>query len=270
MSLFRFAISTLCLSSLLTLNACSKQEETSKDNAIVATTPVTGEASTLTERNALQRLSNTLETNLKNAGVATKVVSIHPTEIKDMYWVVLEDFPSLFVSANGQYVFQGDLMRLGDKKVENITEKLQSISNKVEFDKLNPKDLIIYNAKGKAKHVVYVFTDASCPYCHKFHEQMDDINNKGIEVRYIAWPRGEQFFPTMEGVWCSDDRKAALDAAFVSAQMTANNCKNPVMDQYKLGHKIGVNGTPAIYSDSGQYLGGYLSTQELLEKLQSK
>jgi hypothetical protein len=33
--------------------------------------------------------------------------------------------------------------------------------------------------------MVYVFTDASCPYCHKLHEHIPEINAKGIEVRYM-------------------------------------------------------------------------------------
>lgn len=270
MQLSKLAIRTLFFSSLVALGACSKQEDKKADTSITATTPVSGEASTLTERNAQQRLQQTLQTNLEKAGIKAKVMSIHPTALKSMFWVTLEDFPSFFVSSDGQYVFQGDLLRLEDKKVHSITEDLQAVTNKAEFEKLDPKDLIIYPAKGKTKHVIYVFTDASCPYCHKFHEHMPEINSKGIEVRYIAWPRGEQFFPTMQAVWCSEDRKSALDTAFAGIAVQAEQCENPVMAQYQLGHKIGVNGTPAVYSSEGKYLAGYIEPAELLKKLTEK
>ncbi len=115
--------------------------------------------------------------------------------------------------------------------------------------------------------MVYVFTDASCPYCHKLHEHLDEINAKGIEVRYIAWPRGDQFMPTMEAIWCSADRKAAFAQAVQGQPVQAAQCKNPVRDQYQLGQKIGVNGTPAIYSVEGEYLGGYLTPEELDTRL---
>ena len=85
--------------------------------------------------------------------------------------------------------------------------------------------MIVYPAKGKAKHVIYVFTDASCPYCHKLHENLPEINEKGIEVRYIAWPRGEQFMPTMEAVWCSADRKAAFNQAVQGINIPPAQCK---------------------------------------------
>ncbi len=45
------------------------------------------------------------------------------------------------------------------------------------------------------------------------------------------------------------------------------NCKNPVRAQYQLGLNMGVNGTPAIYNAEGVYLGGYLSTAELIKRL---
>lgn len=264
----QIALCTLLLSSFLALSACTKQDDKNTDTPITATTPVSGEASTLTERNAQQRLQSTLQANLEKAGLKTKILSIHPTEIKNLFWVTLEGYPSVMVSHDGKYIFQGEVMRLDDKKIYNLTENLQAGDNKTHFDALDVKDLIVYPAKGKTKHIVYVFTDASCPYCHKFHEHMDEINSKGIEVRYIAWPRGDQFLPAMQAVWCSPDRKLALEAAFAGAQLQVAACDNPVMQQYELGHKIGVNGTPAIYSSNGQYIGGYLTPSELVEKLQ--
>ena len=264
------AIRTLLFSSLLALGACSKQEDTKTDNSITATTPISGEASTITERNAQQRLQQTLQANIDKANIKGKVLDIRPTEVPNMFWVNLEGMPTVLVSSDGKYVFQGELIRLDENGLTNLTENLQASDNKALFKALELKDLIVYPAKGKSKHVVYVFTDASCPYCHKFHEHMDEINEKGIEVRYLAWPRGEQFFPTMQAIWCSEDRKAALNSAFAGLQVEANQCENPVLAQYQLGHKIGVNGTPAVYSSEGKYLGGYITPNELLQKLDAK
>ena len=267
MQLNKLAIRAIILSSLMALGACSKQEDKKQDNSITATTPVSGEASTLTERNAQQRLQTQLQENINKSGLNAKVIAIRATEISNLFWVSLEGFPPVYATADGKYVIQGDLIRLDDKKVHNVTESLQAVDNKAHFDALNTKDLIVYPAKGKTKHVVYVFTDSSCPYCHKFHEHMDEMNSKGIEVRYIAWPRGEQFMPTMQAIWCSEDRKSALNTAFAGLAVHAEQCENPVAAQYALGQKIGVNGTPAVYSSEGLYLGGYISPDELLAKL---
>lgn len=268
MQFTRSKLLTMCLlASSLTLTACSKSENAQKDDTLTATAPATGQASNITERNAQQRLISTLEKNLKASNINIKILDIKTTEVPNLYWATLEGLPPVYVTNDGKYIIQGEVIRIGDKELHNVSEPLQAELNKKHFSSLKTEDLIVYPAKGKAKHVVYVFTDASCPYCHKLHEQMDDINAKGIEVRYIAWPRGDQFMPTMESIWCSADRKTAFDQAIAGVQLAPANCKNPVKQQYQLGQTIGVNGTPAIYNSNGVYLGGYLSASELASRL---
>lgn len=255
------------LSSVAFLSACSDNNQDKKNDTLTASAPATGEASTLSERNSKQRLINTLQAHLNKANIKAKVLDIKETEVPNLYWVSLEGMSSVYVTADGKYIIQGDVIRLGDKTLHNVSENLQATENKVLFDQLELKDLIVYPAKGQTKHVIYVFTDVSCPYCHKFHEQMDEMNSKGIEVRYIAWPRGAELMPAMEAVWCSADRKAAFDQAIAGAQVQAAPCKNPVREQYQLGSKMGVNGTPAVYSSEGVYLAGYISADDLIKQL---
>lgn len=252
----------------LGLSACSNSNNSDKkQDTLTASAPATGEASNLSERNAQQRLISTLEGHFKKAGINAKITGIKSTEVPNMSWVSLQGMAPVYVTNDGKYLIQGDVIRLGDKELHNVSETLQSEVNKKIFANLKAEDLLIYPAKGKTKHVIYVFTDVSCPYCHKFHEQMDEMNGKGIEVRYIAWPRGEQHMPAMEAIWCNSDRRAAFDQAIAGGSITPTTCKNPVKDQYQMGLNIGVNGTPGVYSSEGLYLGGYMSTSELLDRL---
>lgn len=252
----------------LGLSACSNSNNSDKkQDTLTASAPATGEASNLSERNAQQRLISTLEGHFKKAGINAKITGIKTTEVPNMSWVSLEGMAPVYVTNDGKYLIQGDVIRLGDKELHNVSETLQSDVNKKIFANLKAEDLLIYPAKGKTKHVIYVFTDVSCPYCHKFHEQMDEMNSKGVEVRYIAWPRGEQHMPAMEAIWCNSDRRAAFDQAIAGGSITPTTCKNPVKDQYQMGLNIGVNGTPGVYSSEGLYLGGYMSTSELLDRL---
>ncbi|MHA3116729.1 DsbC family protein [Acinetobacter sp. ANC 4635] len=270
MSLHRSKIFLACtLAAAGMLSACSKDKNTEqKADSLTATAPATGQASPILERNAKQRLINTLQESLKKANINVKIIDIKTTEIPNIYWVNLEGMPSVYATADGKYLIQGDVLRLGGTKLQNVSQALQAAENKKLFAALNPKDLIVYPAQGTTKHIVYVFTDANCPYCHKLHEHIPELNAKGIEVRYIAWPRGEQFFPTMEAIWCNNDRKSAFNAVVQGQQIPAVQCNSPVKAQYQLGIKIGVNGTPAIYSQDGLYLGGYLSPEELEQTLE--
>ncbi|RZF50018.1 DsbC family protein [Acinetobacter halotolerans] len=256
------------LASTLLVSACSKENSAQKQDTLTASTPATGEASTLNERNAQQRLISTLEKNFKAANINAKIVSIQKTEVPNLFWINLEGMGSVYATSDGQYIIQGDVIRLGDKQLHNVSEALQATENKKHLASLKNEDLIVYPAKGgKAKHIIYVFTDSSCPYCHRLHENIPAINEKGIEVRYIAWPRGDQFMPTMQAIWCSKDRKAAFDQAIQGLPVSAAECKNPVSEQYQLGLNMGVNGTPAIYNVDGEYLGGYMTADEIAQRL---
>lgn len=265
----RFVITTIATIMLnLSVTACSNADTTAaNDNSVTATTPAAGKALDITERNANNRLKETLEKNLKASGINAKVTQIQRTELSSLYWVSLEGLPAVYTTADGKYIFQGDVVRLDKNDVHNISEELQAGENKKLLATVKLKDTITYKPNGTSRAIVYVFTDSSCPYCHKFHEEMEAINAKGIEVRYLAWPRAEQFIPQMKAIWCSEDRAAAFDTAIKGMPVTAPECKNPVMEHYRLGQQIGVNGTPAIYSADGKYLGGYLTANELAKRL---
>lgn len=269
MSFTRSKLTLACtLATGLLFSGCSNSKEVSKDDGtLTATAPATGEASNITERNAQQRLMQTLQNNFKKAGITAKITDVKATEVPSLFWVSIQGMPSIYTTQDGKYIIQGDVIRMGAKQPVNVSDSLQAAENKKLLATLKTEDLLIYPAKGKTKHVVYVFTDASCPYCHKLHEHIPEINAKGIEVRYIAWPRGEQFMPAMESVWCSKDRAAAFDQAIAGQPVNAEQCKNPVRDMYQMGLNMGVNGTPAIYNENGEHIGAYMTADELESRL---
>ncbi|MNC33572.1 Thiol:disulfide interchange protein DsbC precursor [compost metagenome] len=120
--------------------------------------------------------------------------------------------------------------------------------------------MVVYPAKGETKSHITVFTDTTCPYCHKLHAEVPELNRRGIEVRYVAFPRqglGSPGDEQLQAVWCSSDRKAALDKMIDGKEIKAAKCANPVSKQFQLGQSIGVNGTPAIVLEDGQVIPGY-------------
>lgn len=256
------------LSATISLSACS-QQQTKEAEPLTASAPA-GNASGLTERNAQQRLKATLEQHFTTAGLKVKITDLQKIDNSPFYWVRLDNHSSVFATDDGQYVFQGDLMKMGGKQLENIADQFQSNINKSLLATIKEEDMIIYPAKGDKKHTIYVFSDVSCSYCQRLHKQMDDMNSKGIEVRYIAWPRGEQLFPAMESIWCSEDRKKAFDDAISGETLPPANCANPVKAQFELGQQMGVSGTPAIFTENGRQIGGYLSVSDLEKVLNSK
>ena len=206
-----------------------------------------------------------LQANLSASGIDGAITSAVPTDMPGIYWVTGDNMPGFFTDASGKHVIQGQIVSIGAGEPVDISAKLMATGAQAALESVDKKDMIIYPAKGETKSVVYAFTDADCGYCRKLHSEMADINARGIEVRYLAWPRSEQTVPKMNAIWCSEDRKAAMDQAKMGAEVLAPNCSNPVAEQMALGKQLGVRGTPAIYTTSGQQIGGYLPAAELAQ-----
>lgn len=196
-----------------------------------------------------------------------KVEDIRPSPIPGLFEVSLGS-DTAYVSADGRFLINGDLYDVDSRT--NLTEVGRTASRQRLLAKLNDADTIVF-ASDAPKHTVTVFTDVECGYCRKLHSEIDQINKLGIRVRYAAFPRsgpGTTDWRKMEGVWCSKDRKTAITQAKQGADIKPQSCgATPVAKQYALGEQMGVRGTPAIFTNSGDYLGGYLPPQQLLEQL---
>ncbi|MGB6926987.1 MULTISPECIES: DsbC family protein [Psychrobacter] len=206
-----------------------------------------------------------LQANLKSSGIEETIVSAVPTDMDGIYWVTAEGLPSFFTDKAGKHIIQGQIIAVGDAAPVDISAALVATTAQEALKAVDKKDMVIYPANGETKAVIYAFTDADCGYCRKLHSEMDDINARGIEVRYLAWPRSQESVPKMEAIWCSQDRKAAMDQAKIGANVQAPSCANPVQEHMALGSRLGVRGTPAVFTETGQQVGGYLPAAELAQ-----
>jgi len=211
------------------------------------------------------KVVKSLQANLKASGIEETILSAVPTDMTGIYWVTAEGLPSFFTDKAGKHIIQGQIIAVGAEVPVDISAALLASTAQEALKAVDKKDMVIYPAKGATKAVVYAFTDADCGYCRKLHEEMDDINTRGIEVRYLAWPRSQESVPKMEAIWCSQDRKAAMNQGKAGADVQAPSCANPVQEQMALGAKLGVRGTPAIFTEAGQQVGGYLPAAQLAE-----
>ena len=211
------------------------------------------------------KVVKSLQANLKASGIEETILSAVPTDMTGIYWVTAEGLPSFFTDKAGKHIIQGQIIAVGAEAPVDISAALLASTAQEALKAVDKKDMVIYPAKGATKAVVYAFTDADCGYCRKLHEEMDDINTRGIEVRYLAWPRSQESVPKMEAIWCSQDRKAAMNQGKAGADVQAPSCANPVQEQMALGAKLGVRGTPAIFTEAGQQVGGYLPAAQLAE-----
>jgi len=129
--------------------------------------------------------------------------------------------------------------------------------------------MIVYKAENEKAHIT-VFTDVDCVYCRMLHKEVSQLNDFGVTVRYLAYPRsgiGSESYQKMVSVWCSDDPKEWLSEAKLGKKIPENKCVNPVADQFSLGNEVGVRGTPSIVLGDGTFVPGYLPAVELVKRL---
>lgn len=248
------------MASFLLLNACSSGNSHAKDTSN-ASQPTT---QTQTSSQSDTTLVKTLQDNLTQAGVDITVINALPTTMPDIYWVSFENAPAMFTDKSGEYLIQGQIVKLSGDYPTDITADIQSSLAKETLAKANTDDMIIYPATSQHKASIYVFSDPTCHYCRMLHKDIKQLNAGGIEVRYLAWPRSERDIPLTEAIWCSQDRKAALTAAKLGQTVHAKHCKNPVQEHLALGRSLGVSGTPAVFAESGRQIGGYMPAKDLI------
>lgn len=264
-SSIKLAFMTAGIASVLMLAGCDNAQSrttTQSDNVQKSPTHTAMPAS----KNDAQ-LQQTLAANLAKSGITAKITAVTPTSMPNIYWVKADGLPAFFTDSTGQYIVQGDIVKVGGAKPEHISANLLAQDAKASLTTIDKKDMIIFPANGQTKASIYVFTDADCGYCRKFHSEIDKVNALGIEVRYLPWPRSEQTMPIMEKIWCSSDRKQALTDAKQGLPVNAPACTNPVRKIYELGANLGINGTPAIFDIEGHQLGGYVPPTELAKLL---
>ena len=215
---------------------------------------------------AAGNMEDNIKRALANVFPDMEVTRIRESRIPGLYEVMLGHF-HIRKYVGQQYLLKGDLFDLAQR--ENLSEKERETA-RVEILSSVPESEYIEFAPEKTEHSIYVFTDITCGYCRLLHNDVPELNNNGVAVRYLAFPRagaGSPAFRNMESVWCADDPNQALTAAKLGERVKPTKCKNPVGKQFALGQAMGVRGTPAIYLENGRELRGYAPPRELLKMI---
>jgi thiol:disulfide interchange protein DsbC len=198
-----------------------------------------------------------------------KIFSIRQSELPGFYQVETNG-GVIYVDSDATHFIAGDLYSLDKTSFTNVTEKYRNEMRKKEMATVKPDDMIIFSPKGKPKASITVFTDVDCGYCRKLHSEISRINDLGIEVRYMAFPRagiGSDSYNKMVSVWCASDKQDALTKSKQGQTITTKTCDNPVAKEFNMGVKFGISGTPALVFNDGHLLQSYVPPEGLAQML---
>jgi thiol:disulfide interchange protein DsbC len=212
-----------------------------------------------------------IRAGLEGAGNELQVESVEVSPVPGMYAVQLKNGPVVYATEKGDYFLVGDLYATGADGFTNLTEKRRDIKRREQLAGVSSDKMIVFPASGKTRAHITVFTDVTCFYCQKLHQEVPELNKHGVEVRYLAYPRAGVDSPgyrQLVTAWCAKDQQSALTRLKNKEPLPEKLCKdNPVAAQYSLGQSMGVRGTPAIVTADGRMIPGYQSAKALIEGL---
>lgn len=211
-----------------------------------------------------------IRASLAKAIPSLQVSAIEESEIKGLYRLESNNNQVLFTNEDGSFFVAGELYSTGGGQLVNLTEVRREKVRAQQLAEISVDEKIVFPAKGKTKAKIAVFTDIDCGYCRKLHQEVPRMNELGIEVSYLAYPRagiGSGSYNKIVSAWCADDRLQAMTDAKAGKSIPALNCDNPVAAQFELGQQMGVNGTPAIFLEDGTLIPGYMPAERLAKGL---
>lgn len=174
-----------------------------------------------------------------------------------------------YVSADGTRLIAGNMFDVTQDQPTNLTEQSMASLRKSELAKVE-NEMVVYSSS-KQKYEVTVFTDTTCGYCQRLHENLGQYLDAGITVRYMAFPRGgmnSKGGQQLQSAWCAEDPKKALTKLKNDESVASSSCDNPVAKHYAMGQAFGVTGTPAFVLPDGRMLPGLRTPDALLEQMQ--
>ncbi|QTF93298.1 DsbC family protein [Halomonas sp. BM-2019] len=212
-----------------------------------------------------------LAERLAVSGQPMPVASVRATPVEGFYEVRLETGERFYSDAEGRHFLVGDLYENGEQGLVNLTEQGRNAERAERLAEVPEAQRVIFRGAGESRAEVVVFTDTTCPYCRQLHEEVPRLNELGIEVHYLAFPRtgmNAQGARVLEQIWCDANPSEAMSTAKRQESLSGTtDCDNPVESQYHLGMELGVQGTPAIVLPDGRLVPGYVPAERLAAML---
>jgi thiol:disulfide interchange protein DsbC len=205
---------------------------------------------------------------LKRLPAGAKLEDLRPAPIPGLY-EFMQGTEISYLTSDGKFFIDGNVYDLDSR--ENLTETRRDKVRAAMIGAIPESQMVIFSPENP-RYTITVFTDVDCGYCRKLHSEMSVLNKLGVRVRYMFYPRsgpGTESWRKAEAVWCASNRNEALTRAKLGSPLDmSRSCgPTPVAREYALGQSIGVRGTPAIVTESGGFIAGYMPPQELLQQI---
>ena len=186
-------------------------------------------------------------------------------KIDDNFHEIIINKQIYYATNDGKYLIVGNVINLNTK--ESITENTKMNQRLSIIESIDMKNFMIFKPK-KTDHILTIFTDTSCPYCQKLHNEIPDLLENNIEIRYVLFSRNGNdvdAYQQLVSAWCSADKVDALEDLFAGDILDdISNCENPIAKNFDYAGSLSVEGTPTIFLEDGRIIPGYQNYENIL------
>jgi len=207
-----------------------------------------------------------IKAELKKRVPEAPIESVRKLGYAGLYEVVVGN-EVLYTDETASIMVIGSVVDLKTK--ENLTENRLRQVNKVDFAQL-PFDSAIKIVRGNGSRKVAIFEDPNCGYCKRFERDLAGVSD--ITVYVFLYPiLSDSSVTKSKAIWCSADRgKAWMDTMVRDVPVAGDGaCATPVDKNLAFGKEKRVQGTPTIFFEDGDRVGGAMTREQFDKKLAS-
>ena len=196
-----------------------------------------------------------------------KVESVTKAPFAGLYEVVL-DGEIVYTDDKVEYFFGGNLYDIRKLPPRNLT---QESANQIIVKVLAAsQDIAIKRVKGDGSRTLYTFEDPNCGFCQKLSQELTKVDNVTVYT-FLTPILSQDSIEKSRAVWGAGDRAKAWDDLMLRATLpdSGETCNAPIERSLALMKRFGVRGTPAIYLQTGQHIGGFIPADQIERALNS-
>jgi len=207
----------------------------------------------------------TITEKIKSKFPNSRVSSVRPGPFLGLYEVVLGK-NIIYVDSSLQYALFGGI--IDTTTGVNVTDARMQ-----EINKIDPSEFPLHHAItfGTGRKHLYIFSDPDCPFCQKLHPELAKLND--VTIHLFLYPIKElhpNAYYKAVAIWCSKDKKAALDAVFSGKQVEDHICEHPISENIELGKSLQISGTPTLFFEDGTMAVGYQKSDMIQARIDGK
>lgn len=201
------------------------------------------------------------QSRLKTLYPSSKFDAIRIAPVSGLYEVVINKKVA-YVDSSGKYFLFGHLYDMATQS--DLTSRRIDELSAIDFASL-PLGDAIKTVRGTGERKLAVFSDPDCPYCKALEKSLISLNN--VTIYTFVFPIAAlhpQAKAKSIAVWCAKDKQTAWDNLMLrNAPPASAQCDHPIDRNIALAQRLGVNGTPTLFSGDGRMQAGAMPIERL-------